>query len=156
MRAGAAASATADRTHARRHLLGREGLDDVVVGTAVETPQPVLQQVARRQHEHRRDVAALAARAQPVEARAVGELPVEQVGVERLAPVGLDVAEPARPFDRVAVGAQKVAQAATEQLVVFDQEQAHRRANDIDGHGTTMPPGAASGVLQVRRVQSRQ
>ena len=82
---GRAGAAPAHRAQARHQLLGRERLDEVVVGTAVEPVHAIVQAVACGQHQRGRGVAARTMRAQPVETRAVGQLPIDQPGVERLA-----------------------------------------------------------------------
>ena len=52
-------AAPQQRANPREHLGERERLDEVIVGAAVETEHPVLQRVARREHQHACVLAAL-------------------------------------------------------------------------------------------------
>ena len=110
---------------ARAQLLRRERLDQIVVGTAVQARDAVSEAVARRQHQGGRGVAAGAPRAQPIEARAIGQLPIDEQGVVGLAAQGFGGGQALAPIDAVAVGTQEVAQAFAERGVVFDQQEAH-------------------------------
>jgi hypothetical protein len=108
------------------------------------------------------------ARAQPVQARSVGQLPVHQPGVERLALPGLHLTQRAALVHVVLFGAQAFAQG----LVVFDQQQVQetgavsrgavrRRAARVTfdrprpcwsvRKGTTLPPWRASDAGRVLR-----
>ena len=72
-------------TQPGRKFLGCEGLHQVVVGAGVQALDAVGQPVARGQQQGRRLLAGAAQLAQPGAAGAVGQLPVQQPGVEGLA-----------------------------------------------------------------------
>src|SRR5213078_2402678 len=76
-------TAPEQRADARQELLERERLRHVVVGAAVEAGHLVRHAVPRRQHEHRRDDAAVAEAGEDAEAVALGQHEVEHDEVVR-------------------------------------------------------------------------
>src|SRR5262245_8252065 len=68
--------------HARNDLGKREGLDQVVVGAAVESGQAIVECVARRKDEHGRMDTAAAKGAKDLKAVASGQHEIEQNHVE--------------------------------------------------------------------------
>ena len=68
--------------HAREELRHGEGLDDVIVGAAIEPADALLERVARGDDDHRRRVAARAQLAQDIQAVHAREAQVEQDHLE--------------------------------------------------------------------------
>jgi hypothetical protein len=142
--------ATLQHPQPRRQFGRVDRLDQVVVGTGVQAVHAVGQAVARGQHPAGRAVAGAALAGQPVQARAVGQLPVDQPGVVGLAGHGLQVAQAGEPVDHVAFGAQVVTQAFTQDGIVLQQQHPHARDCGPGGR-----PARASGWLQAGPLQSR-
>ena len=120
-------AAPQQRADPRQHLLERERLDQIVVGAAVEAGHAILERVARRQHQHRRLVAALAQRSENLQAVAARQHEIEQDDVERL---GVQPEE--RAFagvldrDVVAFAVQPFPQGVGDLLFVLDDEDPRR------------------------------
>ncbi len=110
-----------------------EGLHQVVVGTPVQSTNPVLHGVPGGEDEHRRQVIPAAHVLEHVQARSVREPQVQQDGVEAL---GLEVEVPVlhapgprRRIDRVVEGLQE----GTPQLgIVFDEQESGGRVQGSD------------------------
>src|SRR5688500_18864218 len=119
----AAAHQRADACHQLRE---RKRLDEIVVGTAVEAGHPILQRIARGEHEHGRLEAARAQRAQDLEAVPARQRQIEQDRVERF---GVDAEERrfASPLDDdvVLLALKALAQGVGDFLFVLDYENAH-------------------------------
>ena len=134
---------------AGQQLVELEGLDEVVVGAAVQALDLVGQRVARGEHDHRRGVAARAQVAQHREAVALRQAEVEQHGVEALAGQhGIGGAAVAHPVAGHALAAQRLAQALADHRVVFHQQHAHG-ADDASAGGAV---GEAKVKAAARRL----
>ena len=121
----ARAGAPAHGAQSGAQFLGSEGLDQVVVGTGVQARDPITELIARGEHQRGSGVAAGASRAHPLEARAVGQLPIHQPGVKGLAAQRVGRCQALAPVHAMALGAQEIAQAFTQDGVVFDQQKSH-------------------------------
>ena len=116
-----------ERPQPREQLAEGERLDEVVVGARVETLDPVLDRVARGQHQHRRPDAAgaqLAAGGEAVDPR--------QHHVEDDRVVGRRAGHPERllagrgEIGRMALLAEAAHEQAAELRLVLDDQDAHR------------------------------
>ncbi len=115
--------AAKQRAHTGEELLGRERLDEVVVGAGVEPGHAVGHCVARGQEQHRRREALRAeppADGQPVEARH-GHVEHDQVGGRAL-DGGERLAAVSRGLDHVAVGGERPVEHPADRSVVVDHE----------------------------------
>ncbi len=120
-------AAAQERAHAGEQLLALERLDQVVVRADVEALDAGLQRVARREHEDRHLVAALAQALGHVHAVEAGEAEVQddqvrEEGVRLLE--GLDAV--AGELDLVALHAQRALEDVRDLLVVLDDQYADR------------------------------
>ena len=126
---GHAVRAAHQRAQARRQFAQIDGLDDVVVGAAVQALDARVDGIARGQHQHRR-AHALGAnggqRVQPVLARQAQIEHRRLVLSRQQLALGGDAI--AHPVDRKAMLAQTRLQARAEQFVVFSQQHAHGRS----------------------------
>ena len=117
------------------------GLDDIVVRSAVETPEPVGQRVAGGDDQDREGLAQLADLAQHVKAVLAGKSQVQQHQVVVLGTDGRQGRRAAaHPVGCVGGIEQRVTHGAADHLVIFDQQDAHRwlrrggdQAMDADG-----------------------
>ena len=129
------------RADARQQLLEREGLDEVVVGAAVQAGDLVGGRVPRREHEHRDGeppVAQLAAQGEPVDLRehdvqdqeVVGELVLRVAGVGGAAPHREAAARGAsvvQHVNGVALGLESRLERPGQLLRIFDDQDPHAR-----------------------------
>ena len=119
-----AASAPEHCAEAGQHLVGPEGLRDVVVGSEVQRLDLVRSPDTRREHDDRGPQPCSANLGQHVEAGAIGQAEVEQDRVPSLIgppPPPVRVSSPRHGPPRAAeLPTQRFSQAA----VVFDHEQA--------------------------------
>ena len=106
-------------------LFRRKRFDQVVISPTVQALNAVRKQVAGCHHQGGCVVAARAPGLQPRQARAIGQLPVDQQRIVGFAVQGLGLAQAAAPVNKVLLQAQKVPQAFTQNQVVFNQQQSH-------------------------------
>ena len=120
--------AAGERAQARGDLLVRERLHDVVVGAGVQPEHPVVDRVARGEHQDADVDAVLAQAAGDVEAGHVRQADVEDDGVEAVERRRELDPGPAvgRVLDDVAILLEEAGQAAGEAFVVLDEKQVHR------------------------------
>ena len=122
------ATATHQCPDARQQLGEGKRLDQIVIGTGVETGHAILKRVPCGEHEDRRLDTALAQRLQDLQAVASGQRQVEQDDVERL---GVDPEE--RPLagplddDLELLALEPLAQGVGDLHFVFDDENSHQR-----------------------------
>src|SRR5262245_34848210 len=74
------AGAPHDRTHTRKQLTQVEWLDEIVIGTEVETRNAIVQPIARGEDQHRRAIAFLPCSPQHFQSRASRQSEVEEYG----------------------------------------------------------------------------
>ena len=123
-------AATLHRFDPRIELVGVEGLDQVVVRTALQAAHTIGDAVARRQHDHRNPAIVAAPARQPFHAVAVGQAEVENdqivVKVSCHAGQGFLGGAQARPRFRVpAARAPAQQQLTRNDDIVLDQQQTH-------------------------------
>jgi len=125
-RAAVRLRAPEQRAHARGQLGHGEGLDHVVVGAQVEAPHPVLDGVARGQHQHRDRALGRPQAPQRLESVHLRQADVENHQVEALLGGGEHRLLAARSHvHRVTLGFQDPAQARRQGRVVFHDQQSH-------------------------------
>jgi hypothetical protein len=141
----------------RHQFFRRKGLDQVVVGPAVQAQHAVGQPVARGQQQRRggrsrrRWCAASAGPSRP----AAASPPARRRRARRARPRTRPAGAPSPR--QMALGAQEVAQAFAQEVVVFDQQQAHGgEGKPGSARGDTVSPGGAksSGWLHPAVAQS--
>src|SRR5215510_15284488 len=156
------------RFQPRHQLLESERLDEIVVGTAAQAGDAVLQAAARRQHQDRDRILLVPDLAQDREAVAVGQAEIEderRIAGRRYRRPGLGGRGEHIGF--VALGAQTLGQQLRQLLVVLDHQQSHARRSgrchmksipdrriggDHSAGASTAPSVAARGT---RRENSR-
>jgi hypothetical protein len=107
-------------------VAGSRRLRQVVVGARVQAGDPVLNPIARREHEHRRPDPRVAQSLAGLEAREAGEHDVEDDRVVRMCLCHPDrVLAGGRHVGRMAVFLEPAAHQAGHLDVVFDHEHAH-------------------------------
>ena len=147
---GVSGRAAQQRAQPGEHLLHVEGLADVIVGAGVEPGDLVAPTVARGENQHRHGAARLAPGLEHRDAVAFGQPEVEHDGV-----VGFGVAEVPALFavegavDGVARPFQSACQLAIEVAIIFDNEQAHFWASDLQVFGAGSWPWRGSSHLPV-------
>jgi hypothetical protein len=121
-RVGAAGVTTEHRAHARAEFVEVEGLHQVVVGTTVESEDPVGDRIAGGDHQYRDAMGCPPELGEQFEAGFSGEAEVEQ---QHLVAGGgqSQFGGPAiaHPVDRVAILAQALLNALADHRVVFDE-----------------------------------
>ena len=124
------ARAAHDRSHTCEQLTQIERLDQIVVRAEIEPRDAIVQTVARGEHEHRRAIAVLPRSPQHFQSRASRQSEIEQHrGVRALRKRILRQHTVAHPVDGQAVLGQRLSQAVTDHIVVFDEQDAHGNAH---------------------------
>ena len=113
------------RTYSRRELLQLKGLEHVVVRTEIEAAHTVFQPVASREYQQGSAV-AVASQAhqhlQPAECRQAKIQHDHGIRLPGLVEGGLAIED---PIDRKALRAKECHHAASERLVIFNDEHTH-------------------------------
>jgi len=121
-RFGAAGMPPLHRPHACGQLVEVERLDEVVVGTGVESPDAIGDRIASRDYQDRDVVGRAPQTGEDVKARSAGQTEVEQqdiVGRRRQSQFRLLAIT--QPVGRVTVLAQALLNASADHRIVFDQ-----------------------------------
>ena len=153
--------AAQQRAHAGQQLLEGEGLDQVVVGAAVEAGDLVVGRVAGGEHEHRNGqttLAQVAADAETVETRQHDVEQDQVVLVVAAAQAGLRGASVAQRVDRVAFLFEAALEHLSQLVGVFDHQKSHAlRSTRFGPDGATPVPrrnrNAVDGRGAVGRVR---
>ena len=120
------AGASNDRPHAREQLAKLERLDEIIVGTEIEPRHAIVESVTRGEHEHRRAIALLSRSPQHFQSRAARQAEIEQHScVAALRERTLCQHAVAHPIDRQTRLGQRLSQAVTDHVVVFDEQDTH-------------------------------
>ena len=143
-RAGRRGAAPQHRVHPGQQLAGVEGLDQVVVGPAVQALDAVVHLAAGRHDDHRH-VAGGPDLAADVDAVHIGQAQVEQHDVDARQVLG-DAAPAGEPGGGHAVPVQGGTQRGGHPVVVLDQQDVHPSSLPRGAPGMC-PDGRTAGVL---------
>jgi hypothetical protein len=125
-----------DGADPREELLEVERLHEVVVGARVESGDPVLDRVARRQHDDRRHDAPRSPAAQDVDARLAREHPVEQHDLDpALGEGALRAGRGGERADAVTLLRESPLEERSDATLVLDDEDGHADGNSPGGSG---------------------
>src|SRR2546423_30822 len=107
----------------------RERLDQIIIGTAAQTADAILQPAAGGEHQNRKRILALAYCAQDRQAVAVRQPEIENHGgITRRRDRGLRLGRRGEKIGFVTCGAQTLNQKLRKLFVVLDQQQSHAQA----------------------------
>lgn len=121
-----ATRAAQDRLDARIEFGQRERLDQIVVGTAAQTLQAIIERVAGSEHDHRHLAAGFAQAAAELVAIHAGQHDVEDDQVVMPGQRQMQSARPvARAIDDMTGGFEVVDDVGEDVRVVFDDQQTH-------------------------------